>query len=76
MVHAGLHCPALLAPPLLWSCPPVLGLWGCLCALKLTLTKITEANVFFQMHPLSKVGVGVTFSTQGIYVLDTCSSQM
>lgn len=24
MLHAGLHCPALLAPPLLWSCAPVL----------------------------------------------------
>lgn len=24
MLHAGLHCPVLLAPPLLWSCPPAL----------------------------------------------------
>lgn len=51
VVHAGLHCPALLAPPLFWSCPPVLGLWGCLCALKLTLTKITEANILFRHIP-------------------------
>lgn len=51
MAHAGLHCPALLAPPLLWSCPPALGLWDCLCAVKLNLAKIREANVFFRCIP-------------------------
>lgn len=49
MVHVGLHCLVLLAPPL-WSCPSVLGLSGCLYALNLNLKKTIEANVFFFRH--------------------------
>lgn len=48
IVHAGLHCPVLLATPLLWCCSPALGL----SASQLTLTEVFEANAFSQVLSL------------------------